>query len=74
MQEAAVWVLVRAAGSLHDAVQGQKCIHDDLGHSLVLHHNDEPTGSRILRLIRGTRAGRAGDLGGRETLSGVVIR
>jgi hypothetical protein len=32
MQEATLGVLVRTAGRLHDAVQGQKCIHDDPGH------------------------------------------
>lgn len=42
MQEATLWILVGAAGSLHDAVQGQKCIHDDLRHTLVLHQSDEP--------------------------------
>ena len=31
-----------AAGSLHDAVQGQECIYDNFGHTLVLHLDDEP--------------------------------
>src|SRR6516225_5773658 len=41
MREATLWVLVGAAGSLHDAVQGQKCVHNDFGHTLLLHQDDD---------------------------------
>jgi transposase-like protein len=30
------------AYAIHDTVQGQKCIKDDLGHTLALHQDDEP--------------------------------